>query len=55
MKNIFNLKGISASKIVMSCGSSVSAASLALAYSLVNDDYTAKIYLGSWTEYGKIK
>ena len=37
----------------MSCGSSVSAASLALAYSLINDDYTAKIYIGSWTEYGK--
>ena len=40
-------------EIVTSCGSSVSAASLALAYSLINDDYVAKIYIGSWTEYGK--
>ena len=38
----------------MSCGSSVSAASLALAYSLINDDYMPKIYIGSWTEFGKI-
>ena len=53
LKNIFNLKGVNSNKIVMSCGSSVSAASLALAYSLINDDYTAKIYIGSWTEYGK--
>ena len=53
LKNIFNLKGVNSNKIVMSCGSSVSAASLALAYSLINDDYTAKIYIGSWAEYGK--
>jgi thiosulfate/3-mercaptopyruvate sulfurtransferase len=53
LKEIFNLKGINNSKIVMSCGSSVSASSLALAYSLINDDYMAKIYVGSWTEYGK--
>jgi thiosulfate/3-mercaptopyruvate sulfurtransferase len=53
LKNIFNLKGINNNKIVMSCGSSVSASSLALAYSIINDDYMAKIYIGSWTEYGK--
>ena len=53
LKNIFSLKGISSNEIVMSCGSSVSASSLALAYSLINDDYMAKIYIGSWTEYGK--
>jgi len=53
LKNIFNLKGINTNKIVMSCGSSVSASSLALAYSIINDDYMAKIYIGSWTEYGK--
>ena len=53
LKNIFDLKGIHSNKIVMSCGSSVSASSLALAYSLINDDYMAKIYVGSWTEYGK--
>jgi len=53
LKGIFNLKGINTNKIVMSCGSSVSASSLALAYSIINDDYMAKIYVGSWTEYGK--
>jgi len=53
LKNIFNLKGINTNKIVMSCGSSVSASSLALAYSIINDDYMAKIYVGSWTEYGQ--
>ena len=53
LKCLFNFKGINKNKIVMSCGSSVSAATLALAYSIINDDYTAKIYVGSWTEYGK--
>jgi len=53
LKSIFNLNGISTNRIVMSCGSSVSASSLALAYSIINDDYMAKIYIGSWTEYGK--
>ncbi len=53
LKDIFSLRGASSNEIVMSCGSSVSASSLALAYSLINDDYMAKIYIGSWTEYGK--
>jgi len=53
LKDIFNLREVNSNKIVMSCGSSVSASSLALAYSLIKDDYIAKIYLGSWTEYGK--
>ena len=53
LRNIFDLSRINSNKIVMSCGSSVSAASLALAYSLINDDYTPKIYIGSWTEFGK--
>ena len=53
LSDIFNSIGISSNKIVMSCGSSVSAASLALAYSLINDDYIPKIYIGSWTEFGK--
>ena len=53
LKNIFNLKGVNNKEIVMSCGSSVSASSLALAYSIINDDYMPKIYIGSWTEYGK--
>ena len=51
--NYFDNIEISSNKIVMSCGSSVSAASLALAYSLINDDYIPKIYIGSWTEFGK--
>ena len=54
LRDIFNSSGINSNKIVMSCGSSVSAASLALAYSLINDDYIPKIYIGSWTEFGKI-
>tara|TARA_B110000263_G_scaffold207572_1_gene188970 strand:+ start:51 stop:866 length:816 start_codon:yes stop_codon:yes gene_type:complete len=53
LKEIFDLKGINANKIVMSCGSSISASSLALAYSIINDDYVPQIYIGSWTEYGK--
>ncbi len=53
LRDIFSLKGASGNEIVMSCGSSVSASSLALAYSIINDDYTAKIYIGSWAEYGK--
>jgi thiosulfate/3-mercaptopyruvate sulfurtransferase len=53
LKDIFNKIGVNGNEIVMSCGSSVSASSLALAYSLINDDYMAKIYIGSWTEYGK--
>ena len=53
LRDIFNLGEINSNKIVMSCGSSVSAASLALAYSLINDDYIPKIYIGSWTEFGK--
>ena len=55
LRDIFNSSEISSNKIVMSCGSSVSAASLSLAYSLINDDYTPKIYIGSWTEFGKNK
>jgi len=53
LRDIFNSSKISSNKIVMSCGSSVTAASLALAYSLINDDYMPQIYLGSWAEYGK--
>jgi len=53
LRDLFNSGEISGNKIVMSCGSSVSAASLALAYSLINDDYIPKIYIGSWTEFGK--
>tara|TARA_B100000029_G_scaffold476266_1_gene520270 strand:+ start:28 stop:843 length:816 start_codon:yes stop_codon:yes gene_type:complete len=53
LRDVFNSSKISSNEIVMSCGSSVSAATLALAYSLINDDYIPKIYIGSWTEFGK--
>jgi thiosulfate/3-mercaptopyruvate sulfurtransferase len=53
LEKIFNLLEISNNAVVMSCGSSVSASSLALAYSIINVDYMPKIYIGSWTEYGK--
>ena len=53
LKEKFNLIEINNNEVVMSCGSSVTASSLALAYSLINDEYTAKIYIGSWAEYGK--
>jgi len=53
LRDIFYSAQINGNKIVMSCGSSASAASLALAYSLINDDYVPKIYIGSWTEFGK--
>jgi len=41
-------------EIVFSCGSGVTAAVLALAYSLINNKYKPSIYDGSWAEYGKI-
>jgi len=53
LKQKFDSVGIDGTKIVTSCGSSVTAATLALAYSLINDDYIPKIYIGSWTEFGK--
>ena len=53
LKEKFDSIGVNGLNIVTTCGSSVSAATLALAYSLINDDYMAKIYIGSWTEYGK--
>ena len=53
IKHIFALRGPINNEVVMSCGSSVTASSLALAYSTINDDYMAKIYIGSWAEYGK--
>ena len=41
--------------IVFSCGSSVTASVLGVAYSLINNKYMPIIYIGSWSEYGKIK
>ena len=39
LKEKFDLAEINSNETVMRCGSSVSAATLALAYSLINDDY----------------
>jgi len=41
--------------VVFSCGSSVTASVLGVAYSLINNKYMPIIYIGSWSEYGKIK
>ena len=40
--------------IVFTCGSSVTASVLGVAYSLISNNYMPKIYIGSWSEYGKI-
>jgi len=55
LKKKFNLAEINSNETVMSCGSSVSAATLALAYSLINSDYVPKIYIGSYTDWGILK
>jgi len=39
--------------VVFTCGSSVTASVLGVAYSLINNKYTPIIYVGSWSEYGK--
>ena len=52
LKEKFNLAEINSNETVMSCGSSVSAATLALAYFLINSDYVPKIYIGSYTDWG---
>jgi len=48
-----NLVETSDSNIIFSCGSGVTACVLAMAYSLINDNYMPNIYDGSWAEYGK--
>ena len=58
-KKIFMQKfqsiGITGDNVVFTCGSSVTASVLGVAYSLVNNKYMPIIYIGSWSEYGKIK
>ena len=53
-KKFMKIIDIKHNNIVFSCGSGVTACVLALAYSLVNNKYSPKIYDGSWAEYGKI-
>ena len=56
LKVIFDriIKGSDKDNIVFSCGSGVTSCVLALAYSLINNNYNPTIYDGSWAEYGKI-
>ena len=54
--NVFKevIKDTNKNNIVFSCGSGITSCVLALAYSLINNNYNPKIYDGSWSEYGKI-
>ena len=56
LKVIFDgiIKGSDKDNIVFSCGSGVTSCVLALAYSLINNNYKPTIYDGSWAEYGRI-
>ena len=49
----FKSLGLSDNNVVFSCGSSVTASVLGVAYSLINNKYMPVIYVGSWSEYGK--
>ena len=50
----FKLVGIvNNNNVVFTCGSSVTASVLGIAYSLINNKYVPIIYIGSWSEYGK--
>ena len=49
----FKSLGIVNNNVVFSCGSSVTASVLGVAYSLINNKYMPIIYVGSWSEYGK--
>jgi len=51
----FKSLGLIDNNVVFSCGSSVTASVLGVAYSLINNKYMPIIYIGSWSEYGKIK
>ena len=49
----FKALGVIDNNVVFSCGSSVTASVLGVAYSLINNKYMPIIYVGSWSEYGK--
>ena len=56
LKILFNkiIDNTDTNNVVFSCGSGITAYVLALAYSLINNNYNPTIYDGSWAEYGKI-
>ena len=56
LKSVFKkiFKEENSDNIVFSCGSGITSCVLALAYSLINNNYKPTIYDGSWAEYGKI-
>ncbi len=56
LKIIFHnlVNNINNNSMVFSCGSGITSCVLALAYSLINNNYNPTIYDGSWAEYGKI-
>ena len=56
LKDIFEniTEDIYKNNIVFSCGSGITSCVLALAYSLINNNYNPTIYDGSWAEYGRI-
>ena len=54
LEKFMSLKFDNSKNVVFSCGSGVTASVLALAYSLINDNYQPCIYDGSWSEYGII-
>ena len=53
LKKKFDSCGVNQNNAVFTCGSSVTASVLGVAYSLINSDYMPTIYIGSWSEYGK--
>ena len=54
-KKFEDLGVVNENNIVFTCGSGITAAVLALAYSLINDKYSPTVYDGSWAEYGMIE
>ena len=56
LKKIFStiIPDLNNNNLVFTCGSGITSCVLALAYSLINNNYKPTIYDGSWAEYGKV-